>query len=498
MRTRTILAAVASLAVGALLAWLALGRLSPDAQAQEKTSGGDSLYRFAGGFPTPVATQQASDDADYQRAVVAYRFWYPTVSCEGIFNGDREQGLKDNESAPILAAGPRHVGFTLNSDTPYCGAVVDVKDDPYVIELPPGPFVGAANDHHQGWILDMGLAGPDGGRGGKHLILPPGNKGAVPNGYFVGRSSSYKVLIALRALPARGDAKAALEALKSVKIYPLSTAAAPKLVKFVDMTEKKTDNTLLRWEDNLQFWQKLHEVIDAEPLVDQFRPMYGLLAAIGIEKGKPFPPPARLQAILERAAKAGRAQLLVAAFDSIRPERLAWSDRKWEWLGLVPDRADFETPGGVDLKARDRYFAQAILTSPAMFRRKQGSGSLYWLGHRDATGAFVDGGKTYRLAVPQPVPAGLFWSVTVYDAATRSEVQTAQDRAALRSLYEKLTPDVDESTRLYFGPKAPAGKEAQWIQTIPGRGWFAYFRIYGPKEAAFDGTWRPGDFEEVK
>jgi hypothetical protein len=487
------LAAVALLAVGALL-----GRLSPDVQAQDNTSVGASPYRFVGGFPTPEATQQASDDADYQRAVIAYRFWYPTVSCEGIFNGNREQGLKDGESAPVLAAGPRHVGFTLNSDTPYCGGVVDLKDGPYVIELPPGPFVGAADDHHQGWILDLGLAGPDGGKGGKHLILPPGYKGEVPKGYFAGRSSSYKVLIGLRALPPRGDAKAALEALKSVKIYPLSTAADPKLVKFVDMTERKSDITLLRWEDNLKFWEKLHEVIDAEPVVDRFRPMYGLLAAIGIEKGKPFAPPARLKATLERAAKAGRDQLLVAAFDSVRPERMAWNDRKWEWLGLVPDRADFETPGGMDLKARDRYFAQAILTSPAMFRRKPGSGSLYWLGHRDAKGAFVDGGKTYQLTVPQPVPAGLFWSVTVYDAATRSEVQTAQDRAALRSLYENLAPDADGSTDLYFGPRAPAGKEGRWIQTIPGRGWFAYFRIYGPRQAAFDGSWKPGDFEEVK
>jgi hypothetical protein len=455
-------------------------------------------YPFKDGFPTPEAAQKARDDADYQRAVTAYRFWFPTVSCEGIFNGKRELGIKDGESASILAAGPRHLGFTLNSDTPYCGAVVDVKDGPYVIELPPGPFVGAANDHHQRWILDIGLPGPDAGKGGKHLVLPPGYKGEVPPGYFVGRSSSYKVLIGLRALPPRGDAKAALEALKSVKIYPLSTAADPKPMKFVDTTEKKTDSTLLRWEDNLTFWQKLHAIIDAEPVVDQFRPMYGLLAALGIEKGKPFTPDARMKALLERAARAGRDQLLVSAYDSARPDRMVWKDRQWEWVGLVSDNGAFETPAGLDLEARDRYFAQAILTSPAMFRRKEGAGSLYWLGHRDATGAFLDGGKTYQLTVPQPVPAGLFWSVTIYDAATRSEVQTDQDRAALRSLYEKFLPRADGSIDLYFGPSAPAGKGGQWIQTLPGKGWFAYFRIYGPRKAAFDGTWKPGDFEEVK
>ena len=453
---------------------------------------------FKGRFPAPDAAQKARDDADHQRAVTAYRFWYPTVSAEGIFHGNREQGINDNEAMPILSAGPRHVGFTLNSDTPYGGGVIDVKDGPYVIEVPPGPFIGLANDHHQGWILDVGLAGPDMGKGGKHLVLPPGYNGEVPKGYFVGTSSSHKVLVALRSLPVKGDVKAALDALKTVKIYPLSTAAAPKLVKMVDMTEKKMDGTCLRWEDNLAYWEKLHAVIDAEPLNEKFLPMYGLLSALGIEKGKPFAPDARMKTILGKAAKAGRDQMLVSAFASARTDTLAWKDRRWEWLGLVPENAQFETKAGIDLEARDRWFGQAIVTSPAMFRRAQGAGSLYWLGHRDTTGAFVDGGKTYKLTVPLAVPAGLFWSVTIYDAATRSEVQTAQDKAALRSMFELKDTGDAKSIDLYFGPKAPPGKEGQWIQTVPGKAWFAYFRIYGPGKAAFDGTWKPGDFEEVK
>src|SRR5262249_36192251 len=145
---------------------------------------------------------------------------------------------------------------------------------------------------------------------------------------------------------------------------------------------------------------------------------------------------ARMKAILEKAAKAGRDQMLVSAFASSRPDRFAWKDRKWEWAGLVPNKAQFETKSGIDLEARDRWFAQAIVTSPAMFRRTKGAGSLYWLGVRDATDAFLDGGKTYKLNVPLPVPAGLFRSVTAYDAATRSEVKTDQDKAALRSLFE--------------------------------------------------------------
>jgi hypothetical protein len=451
---------------------------------------------FKGGFPPADAAEKARDAADYQRAITAYRFWYPTVSCEGIFNGNREQGIKDSEAMPILAAQPHHTGYTLNSDTPYGGGVIDLKDGPFVIELPPGPFIGLANDHHQGWILDMGLPGPDAGRGGKHLVLPPTYKGEVPKGYYVGTSASNKVLIALRSMPVKGDMKAAMDAFQAVKVYPLKDET--KRLKFVDMTDKKMDSTPLRWEDNLQFWEKLHEVIDAEPLVEKFLSMHGQLAALGIEKGKPFKPDARMKAILEKTAKDGRDQLFVSAFASSREDRFAWKDRKWEWLGLVPESVQFETTSGLDLEARDRWFAQAIVTSPAMFRRSKGAGSLYWLGHRDTSGAYLDGGRTYKLTVPLPVPAGLFWSVTAYDAATRSEVKTAQDKAALRSLFELKALGDAKSVDLYFGPKAPTGQEGRWIQTAPGKGWFAYFRIYGPEQAAFDGNWKPGDFEEVK
>ncbi|HEY1268049.1 MAG TPA: DUF1254 domain-containing protein, partial [Candidatus Binatia bacterium] len=409
---------------------------APTETVQRKPQRGATLYPFERGFPTKEATERARDDGDFQRAVTAYRFWYPTVSCEGMFNANRSIGARDNESMIMMSAGPRQVFFTPNSDTPYAAAIVDLKDGPYVIEVPPGQLIGLVDDHHQGWILDMGLPGPAGARGGKHLILPPGHKGEAPDGYFTGQSSSSKVFIALRSLPTKGNVTAAMDALRAVKIYPLANAADPKPIKMIDVTEKAVDGTCLRWEDNLQYWEKLHEVIDAEPLVEKFLPMYGELAALGIEKGKPFAPDARMRRILEKAAKAGRDQMLVSAFASARPDRFAWNDRKWEWAGLVPESAEFETESGIDLEARDRWFAQAIVTSPAMFRRSIGAGSLYWLGDRDAKGAFVDGGKTYKLTVPLPVPAGLFWSVTVYDAETRSEVQTPQDNAALRSLFE--------------------------------------------------------------
>lgn len=470
---------------------LAASGAPPHAVAQPAESG------FTRGFPSPGTARAARDDADLQRALVAYRFWYPTVSAEGILNGLSEVGVEDGRHVAILAAGPRHVGFTANSDTPYGVGALDLSDGPMVIEMPPGAFIGLVNDRHQGWVLDMGIPGPDEGRGGRHLVLPPGHDGPVPEGYHVGRSASRKAFAAVRALPANGDADAALEAMRRIRIYPLATARNPRLLEFADVSERRMDGTCLRWEDNIRFWEVLHGVIGTEVPVPHFLPMYGLLAELGIGNGKPFAPDDRMRAILERAARAGRDQMLVSAFASDRPDRHNWPDRQWEWVGLVPGSAQFETPSGLDLEARDRWFAQAIVTSPAMFRRNAGAGSLYWLGARDGTGAFLDGGRNYRLTMPGPVPGKLFWSVTIYDAQTRSQVQTDQDKAALRSLFELKDVAPGAPADLFLGPQAPAGQEGRWIKTAPGRGWFAYIRIYGPEQAAFDQSWKPGDFEAL-
>ena len=253
------------------------------------------------------------------------------------------------------------------------------------------------------------------------------------------------------------------------------------------------DCTCLRWEDNLDFWRVPHAVIDAEPAVEEMRPRLGMLAELGIEAGKPFAPDEATARLLTVAARHGRDETLVSAFASRRPDRMVWPDRTWEWVGLRPENGTFEREGSLDVEAKDRWFAQAIVTSPAMFRRAVGQGSLYWLAHRDQDGQYLDGGRGYRLRVPLPVPAALFWSVTCYDARTRSEVVADQDQAALRSLFEDLTPDGADHVDLRFGPAEPDGAKGRWIQTVPGRGWFAYFRIYGPGEPAFDGTWRPGD-----
>lgn len=452
-------------------------------------------YEFKGGYPTPETIQKAYDDADLSRAIEAYKFFYPTVSFEATWRGNLKEGAVANQIFALLEGTPNQLVFTPNSDTPYSGLPLDVSAGPMVIELPPGPLMGAADDLNQRWVMDLGLPGPDAGKGGKHLILPPGYKGEVPQGYYVATTTTNRVLVLLRAIPPGGDNEKANALMKTVKVYPLNRPANWKEPTWVKLA--KGDFTPVEWETNLLYWQVLKEVIDTEPAYEAYRPFYGELAGLGVIKGQPFTPDERMKGILEKAAQMANAQMRVQSFADRSPSRSAWPDRRWEWATLRPENGTFDAPTYKDLDAREKWFYQAQVESPAMFRRSPGAGSLYWLGVRDSAGAYLDGGKTYKLTVPLPVPAKLFWSVTVYDAETRSEIKTDQDYAALRSLFE--LKDVKGSTaELYFGPNAPSGKEGQWIKTSPGKGWFTYFRIYGPEAAAFNGRWKPSDFEEVR
>ncbi|MFE2043040.1 DUF1214 domain-containing protein [Streptomyces sp. NPDC059477] len=458
------------------------------------------LVGFRGGYPVPESAADSFDRVDARRAVEAYRFFYPVVSMEGILRGTRAVGAADNTVAPLLLPHPHHVGFTLGSDAPCLGAALDLgRSGPLVIEVPPGPLAGLVDDHYHRWLVDLGLSGRNGARGGRVLLLPPGHGRHVPDAerYEVVRSDTWHVLCVLRALPLDGDVARANALLASVRVYPLVRRDDPPRFVVVNRDDTAMDTTPLAWEENLEYWRVLHRVIDTEPPVGELRPMLGLLAELGIEAGRRFAPEARMERILTEAARQGRDELLMSAFASRRPDRMVWPDRAWEWAGLRPENGTFERPGSLDMEARDRWFAQAILASPAMFRREPGAGSLYWLGVRDGDGEYLDGGRTYRLRVPLPVPRTLFWSVTVYDAATRSEIAADQGQASLRSLFDDLEPAGAGHVDLYIGPAAPARTTGRWIQTVPGRGWFAYFRIYGPTGPAFDGAWRPGDFEAV-
>jgi len=418
------------------------------------------------------------------------------------FLQDISKNLKPNQSAVKFHAEPRHEFLTGNGDTPYGAGGLDLKaEGPMVIDLPPGKFLGLVQDHNMRWIVDMGLIGPDNGQGGKYLILPPDYQGDVAAGYNVGRSDTWKVFFAIRSLSPEGNITQALAALDGIKVYPLAKAGEPVTFQFVDITNKPFDNNLLKWDGNLDYWKQLKSVLDSETTPAYFRAMYGMLQSLGIEKGKPFNPDARMARILEEAAQIALAEMRVNSFANRNPERIVWNDRNWEWAPLRQlntTTRDFGTASFQDLQATEHFYFPAIGGSASIGKRQVGSGSIYFAGLRDNTSAFLDGGNAYKLTVPTPVPGNLFWSTTVYDVDTRSMIATDQHKAVLSSLFTKFQPSPDGTIDIYFGPKAPPGKEDQWIKTIPDKGWFVYFRIYGPEAPAFDQTWRLNNIVEMK
>jgi hypothetical protein len=184
----------------------------------------NSPYKFERGYPAPGTAERAYNDSDLARAIEAYKYFYPTMSVETMFQ-DFSVTDKPNQAAAKFSAGPRHEFLTGNGDTAYATGALDLKvDGPMVVELLPGTYLGLVNDHNMRWVLDMGGNGPDKGQGGKHLILPPDYKGDVPAGYYVGKSETWKVLFFVRYLSPDGNMTKGLEALDEIKVYPLSKA----------------------------------------------------------------------------------------------------------------------------------------------------------------------------------------------------------------------------------------------------------------------------------
>ena len=212
--------------------------------------------------------------------------------------------------------------------------------------------------------MDMGLPGPDAGKGGRHRLLPPGYEGEVPAGYFTGTPTTNRVLLLIRAIPPGGDVEAAVAMLKTAKLYPFANPAAASQVTWFEIGDKHVDFTPVPWEKKLDYWRELAEVINQEPPYEAYRMEYGLLASLGIEKGKPFNPDSRMRGILVKAAEIANDQMRVQSFADRRPDRMAWPDRKWEWATLRPKRYLRFT-----LLQRPRCAQQVVLSSPDRIAR---------------------------------------------------------------------------------------------------------------------------------
>lgn len=144
------------------------------------------------------------------------------------------------------------------------------------------------------------------------------------------------------------------------------------------------------------------------------------------------------------------------------------------------------------------FFYLATGITPAMSDAKPGTGSAYALTFRDAAGDYLDGGRTYTVTLPGPIPAKDFWAFTVYDNQTRSLLPTDQKAAGMDSNSPGLKKNADGGATIWFGPKAPLGNETNWVQTMPGKGYNLILRLYGPLQPWFNKTWQPGDLKRQK
>lgn len=443
---------------------------------------------FFDGMPLPAAVTRSYDALDLLRGIEVFLNCVPGGSMVAMRRGLGSLGI-DSRTIGYTATrcGSAPMLLTANTETTYGMTCLALdQDGPTVIESPPNSLC-LVNDLWQRYVTDMGIAGPDKGEGGKYLFLPPGFDGDVPDGYFVARPATFSSWVLMRAL---GGAESMLQA----RIYPLSAAEDPPEQRFVNFAESDF-NTI--HANDFSFFEEIDTLVQGEPPEALDSELAGQLAAIGIVHGKPFRPDDRMRSILDTAARTAAGIVRTLAF---KPRDLDfYYYRGSSWKNPWPSRShEFLSPEGarlLDARAVFHYFATG--SSPAMAAAAVGAGSQYAYTAEDSTGAWLDGAWSYTLTLPNGIPAKNFWSVNVYDPQTRSLLRTDNPYPSVNSLSKAVRAEANGDTVIHFGPRAPGGREGNWIQTVPGRGWFVILRLYGPLESWFDKSWRPGEIEPV-
>jgi len=457
-----------------------------------------------GGQPSATAKQSVSDldeQVAYQRAFEAVVWAMPASAIYRFRVGLLEQpGMADNVitafSGPLKT---KHEAITGNTVTPYISAVTDLRSGPVVLEIPPkgdkASLYGQIVDAWQVTLADVGPAGLDKGAGGKYLLIPPGYTQAVPSGYIPLTSKSYRLVFAFRSVKAPGGTDAdAYAYTKKLKMYPLSLAANPPETKIVDGRPYPL-HTLPFYD--IRALEDIKQIIDVEPVQPQDKVMMGMLATIGIERGKPFnPPDGKMRAAMERGVV--DAYYYMQELDTkLFASNLYWPDRHWSFV-MVPDANrgfEFVTNDAVEVDKRAAAW-HFFTYYPKTLSDKVGT--VYMAPIADNTGRPLEAGKTYRFTVPANVPVNQFWSLTLYDYATWAFIYNSPlERSGLGSFdKDKMKTNPDGSVDLYIGPNAPAGMEANWLPTM-GKKPYLWFRLYGPQETFWNKSFELPDLTLV-
>ena len=464
------------------------------------------LFNYFDGFPDDETMRLARRQVDLGRGVQTFLNFMPAASLEMLYVGHRDgYGMKPNQDIGIFdeLMSSKSLWLTGNTDTVYASTFLDLSAGPIVVEVPPGTGPGTVNDAFFRFVVDMGSPGPDKGKGGKYLILGPGQEApATTDGFFVAKTPSYINWLILRGfLDEEGKTDTARDSFKNgLKVYPYAMRTNPQANNFKNLTDW-TVNTI--HANNFKFYEELNEVIQREPS-EMFSPeLLGMASAIGIQKGKPFAPDAEQKALLTEAVAIGNATARSILFSPQDPKAYIYPNRSGYWQTGFPGGSHEylvnKGNGGRDMDGRTLFFYLATVNTPAMALELPGVGSQYAFSSRDSNGAYLDGANTYKLTVPASAPANRFWSFVVYDPQTRSMLQSKE--SPYPSKNNKRNQDMlvndDGSVDLYFGPKAPEGKKANWIKTIPSKGWFGILRLYGPLDPWFNQTWKLGAIKKM-
>jgi len=388
--------------------------------------------------------------------------------------------------------------LTPNPDTIYFMMFFDTRETgPLVLEVPPkdatGSLTGNIVTMWQTALEDVGALGIDKGAGGNFLILPPGFSGEVPAGYAPLRADTYSGYALLRVnMKSHSDADvaAAIAYGKRMKLYPLKAASSPPTSVFTDVKDVDYDSTI-RYD--LSYFESLDRIVQREAWIERDRAMIDVLRTIGIEKGKPFAPDETTKKVLTEAVGDAKA-LLERRYDEGFPP--FFPNSHW----MTPTLQEAMDGQSSNYASRDRYAvdARGLLYSYGYISIKRpGTAQFYLISIRDRGGNPMHGGHTYRLSVPPNAPVEQYWSVTAYDRQTHALIK-GMSRASRSSQIAEMKPNADGSVDVYFGPKAPPGKEAHWVPTDPHRDFELMLRVYGPTKAFFDKAWVLPDLVEVK
>jgi hypothetical protein len=489
---------------------------------------------FEDGMPSKDTLAKVYDNLDFARAFEAFTNTMQGVNAAAIRKGFLDAGVKDNEIlvfSELMDA--KSLFLTANADTVYFVGIIDLTKGPMVLETPPRAL-GTIDDMWWRWVIDFGAPGPDRGEGGKYLLLPPGYDGPVPEGgFYVAHPRTTRVLMLGRSFMQNNDPKPTVELVKKVtKIYPYEVGGqGTSIAEFLSGKTKlariepppptvfhegsgKVMNTIP--PNDFSFYEMLNEVVQQEPATSLDAELMGPLAAIGIIRGKPFAPDARLKKILTEALALANATSRSLLMNPRSADWYYYPGSAWSNF-LFTSGHEFETPipmitrdgakpfprtGYRTMDARSAFFYGVTGITPAMAMRLPGIGSQYLFAMLDSNKEYFNGAKTYKVTLPKGIPEANFWSFTLYDNQTRSMLDTPQryPRAGSQSYPSPAAePNADGSMTVYIGPKQPDGvKRGNWIQTMPGKGWFTILRLYSPLEPFFTKEWRPSEIELVE